>query len=105
MADTKRDLNAAIAAGTFRQDLFYRLNVVPIEIPSLRERKDDTPLLVEYLIDRYAQETGKKIRKMERKTLELFEAYDGPGNGRELQNVVERAVISSDGDTFSVDET
>ena len=105
LAATNRDLNAAIAAGTFRQDLFYRLNVVPIEIPSLRERKDDIPLLVEYLIDRYAQETGKKIRKMERRTLELFEAYDWPGNVRELQNVVERAVILSDGDTFSVDET
>ena len=105
LAATNRDLSAAIAAGTFRQDLFYRLNVVPIEIPSLRERKDDIPLLVEYLIDRYAQKTGKKIRKMERKTLELFEAYEWPGNIRELQNVVERAVILSDGDTFSVDET
>jgi formate hydrogenlyase transcriptional activator len=105
LAATNRDLSAAIAAGTFRQDLFYRLNVVPIEIPSLRERKDDIPLLVEYLIDRYSQKTGKKIRKMERKTLELFEAYDWPGNIRELQNVVERAVILSDGDTFSVDET
>ncbi len=105
LAATNRDLNAAIAAGTFRQDLFYRLNVVPIEIPSLRERKDDIPLLVEYLIARYAQTAGKKIRNMERRTLELFEAYDWPGNIRELQNVVERAVILSDGDTFSVDET
>jgi formate hydrogenlyase transcriptional activator len=105
LAATNRDLSVAIAAGTFRQDLFYRLNVVPIEIPSLRERKDDIPLLVEYLIDRYAQKTGKKIRKMARKTLELFEAYGWPGNIRELQNVVERAVILSDGDTFSVDET
>jgi formate hydrogenlyase transcriptional activator len=105
LAATNRDLSAAIAAGSFRQDLFYRLNVVPIEIPSLRERKDDIPLLVEYLIDRYAQKTGKKIRRMERKTLELFEAYDWPGNIRELQNVVERAVILSDGEIFSVDET
>src|ERR1700747_2826958 len=105
LAATNRDLSAAIAAGTFRQDLFYRLNVVPIEIPSLRERKDDIPLLVEYLIDRYAQKTGKKISRMERQTLELFEAYDWPGNIRELQNVVERAVILSDGDIFSVDET
>jgi formate hydrogenlyase transcriptional activator len=105
LAATNRDLSAAITAGTFRQDLFYRLNVVPIEIPSLRERKDDIPLLVEYLIDRYAQKTGKKIRKMERKTLELFEAYDWPGNIRELQNVVERAVILSDGETFAVDDS
>jgi formate hydrogenlyase transcriptional activator len=105
LAATNRDLSAAIAAGTFRQDLFYRLNVVPIEIPSLRERKDDIPLLVEYLIDRYAQKTGKKIRKMEGKTLELFEAYDWPGNIRELQNVVERAVILSDGETFAIDDS
>jgi formate hydrogenlyase transcriptional activator len=105
LAATNRDLNAAVAAGTFRQDLFYRLNVVPIVIPSLRERKDDIPLLVEYLIDRYAQKTGQKIRKMERKTLELFEAYDWPGNIRELQNVVERAVILSDGETFAVDDS
>jgi len=105
LAATNRDLSAAIAAGTFRQDLFYRLNVVPIDIPSLRDRKDDIPLLLEYLIDRYAQTAGKKIRKMERKTLELFEAYEWPGNIRELQNVVERAVILSDGEIFSVDET
>jgi len=105
LAATNRDLNAAIAAGTFRRDLFYRLNVVPIEIPSLRDRKDDIPLLLEYLIDRYAQTAGKKIRKMERRTLELFEDYEWPGNIRELQNVVERAVILSDGEIFSVDET
>jgi formate hydrogenlyase transcriptional activator len=105
LAATNRDLNAAIAAGDFRRDLYYRLNVVPIEIPSLRERKDDIPLLVEYLIDRYAQTAGKKIRNIERRTLALFGSYDWPGNIRELQNVVERAVILSDGETFSVDET
>ena len=105
LAATNRDLKAAVAAGTFRQDLFYRLNVFPIEMPSLRERVDDIPLLVEYLIDRYAKAAGKKIRNMQRKTLELFQAYDWPGNVRELQNVVERAVILSDGETFSVDET
>jgi formate hydrogenlyase transcriptional activator len=105
LAATNRDLNAAIAAGTFRRDLFYRLNVVPIEIPSLRERKDDIPLLLEYLIDRYAQTAGKRIRNIERRTLELFESYDWPGNIRELQNVVERAVILSDGETFAVDHS
>jgi formate hydrogenlyase transcriptional activator len=105
LAATNRDLNAAIKAGSFRQDLFYRLNVVPIEVPSLRERRDDIPLLVEYLIDRYAQVTSKKIRNMERRTLELFEAYDWPGNIRELQNVVERAVILSDEETFAVDDS
>jgi formate hydrogenlyase transcriptional activator len=105
LAATNRDLNAAIAAGTFRRDLFYRLNVVPIEIPSLRDRKDDIPLLLEYLIDRYAQTAGKRIRNIERRTLELFESYDWPGNIRELQNVVERAVILSDGETFAVDDS
>jgi len=105
LAATNRDLKAAMAAGSFRQDLFYRLNVVPVEVPSLRERKDDIPLLVEYLIDRYAQTAGKKIRNIERKTLELFESYDWPGNIRELQNVVERAVILSDGETFVVDDS
>ena len=102
---TNRDLRAAVAAGTFREDLFYRLNVFPIQIPSLRERVEDIPLLVEYLIDRYAKKAGKKIEKIEKKTLNLFQAYTWPGNIRELQNVVERAVILCDGQTFSVDET
>jgi formate hydrogenlyase transcriptional activator len=105
LAATNRDLEAAVAAGTFRQDLFYRLNVFPIRVPSLRERKDDIPLLVEYLVERYAKRAGKKISHIKKKTLDLFQAYDGPGNIRELQNVIERAVILSDGDTFSVDET
>jgi PAS domain S-box-containing protein len=104
LAATNRDLRAAVAAGTFRQDLFYRLSVFPIQIPSLRERVDDIPLLVEYLIERYAKKAGKRIRTIQRKTLELFQAYDWPGNVRELQNVVERAVLLCDGDTFSVEE-
>jgi formate hydrogenlyase transcriptional activator len=89
----------------FRQDLFYRLNVFPIQLPSLRERADDIPLLVEYLIERYAKKAGKKIRNIQKKTLELFQAYDWPGNIRELQNVIERAVVLCDSETFSVDET
>jgi formate hydrogenlyase transcriptional activator len=105
LAATNRDLEAAVAAGTFRQDLFYRLNVFPIRVPSLRERKDDITLLVEYLVERYAKRAGKKISHIKKKTLDLFQAYDWPGNIRELQNVIERAVILSDGDTFSVDET
>src|SRR3989454_5801542 len=105
LAATNRDLKAAVAAGTFRQDLFYRLNVFPIQMPSLRERADDIRLLVEYLIERYAKTAGKKIRKIEKKTLELFQTYKWPGNVRELQNVVERGVILCDGETFSVDET
>jgi formate hydrogenlyase transcriptional activator len=105
LAATNADLGAAVAEGTFRQDLFYRLNVFPIRIPALRERVDDISLLVEYLIDRYAQAAGKKIRNINKGTLELFQTYDWPGNVRELQNVIERAVILSDGETFSVDET
>ncbi len=105
LAATNRDLEAAVSAGTFRQDLFYRLNVFPIRIPSLRERKDDIPLLAEYLVERYAKRAGKRISHIEKKTLDLFQAYDWPGNIRELQNVVERAVILCDGETFSVDET
>ncbi|HXD32498.1 MAG TPA: sigma-54-dependent Fis family transcriptional regulator [Pyrinomonadaceae bacterium] len=105
VAATNADLSAAVAEGTFRQDLFYRLNVFPIQVPALRERVDDIPLLVEYLIDRYAQAAGKKIRNINKGTLDLFQNYDWPGNVRELQNVIERAVILSDGDTFIVDET
>jgi len=104
VAATHRDLNAAVAAGTFRADLFYRLNVFPIEIPALRDRVDDIPLLVEYLIERYAKKVGKRIRHIKRNTLELFQRYQWPGNIRELQNVVERAVILCDGDEFAVDE-
>ena len=104
LAATNRDLKAAVAAGTFREDLFYRLNVFPIQVPSLRQRADDIPPLVEYLIDRYAKKAGKKIRKIEKKTLELFQTYKWPGNVRELQNVLERGVILCDGETFSVDE-
>jgi formate hydrogenlyase transcriptional activator len=105
LAATNRDLNVAIAAGTFRQDLFYRLNVFPIQIPALRERRDDIPILLEYFIERYAKKAGKRIRTITKKTLELFQAYDWPGNIRELQNVVERAVVLCDGEMFSIDET
>jgi formate hydrogenlyase transcriptional activator len=104
VAATNRDLKAAVSAGTFREDLYYRLNVFPIQIPSLRDRADDIPLLVEYLIERYAKKAGKKIRHIKKKTLELFQRYDWPGNIRELQNVIERAVILCDGEEFAVDE-
>jgi formate hydrogenlyase transcriptional activator len=102
---TNRDLKAAVDAGAFRRDLFYRLNVFPIHMPPLRERVDDIPLLVEYLTGRYANKIGKKIGSIKKKTLELFQAYDWPGNIRELQNVVERAVILCDGDTLIIDES
>jgi formate hydrogenlyase transcriptional activator len=105
LSATHRDLNTLVAEVKFRQDLLYRLNVVPIEMPSLRERAADIPLLVEYFIDRFGKKAGKKFRRIDKRTLKLFQAYDWPGNIRELQNVIERAVILSDGDTFSVDET
>jgi PAS domain S-box-containing protein len=100
---TNRDLEAAMTAGTFRSDLFYRLNVFPIEMPPLRERREDLPLLVEYFIDRFARKAGKKIRRINKKTLELLQSYPWPGNIRELQNVIERSVILCEGEDFSVD--
>jgi transcriptional regulator with PAS, ATPase and Fis domain len=105
VAATNRDLQAAIAAGGFRSDLFYRLNVFPIEIPALRERKEDIPLLVEYFIDRYATKAGKKIQSINKKTLDMLQSYTWPGNIRELQNVIERSVIVCDSENFSVDES
>src|ERR1700756_5018292 len=105
IAATNRALEAAISAGSFRSDLFYRLNVFPIEIPSLRERKEDIRLLVEYFIDRYARKAGKNIRSVDKKTLRLLESYPWPGNIRELQNVIERSVIVCETESFSVDES
>jgi transcriptional regulator with GAF, ATPase, and Fis domain len=101
---TNRDLEAGVVNGTFRQDLFYRLNVFPIEVPPLRERKADLLLLVEYFVHRYGVKAGKDIRSIDKKTLDLLQSYDWPGNIRELQNVIERSVILSSGDIFSVDE-
>ena len=101
---TNRDLQSAIEAGSFRSDLFYRLNVFPIEIPPLRERKEDIPILVEYFIHRYASKLGKKIRSASRKTMDLLQSYSWPGNIRELQNVIERSIIVCDTENFSVDE-
>ena len=105
IAATNRDLQAAIAAGIFRTDLFYRLNVFPLQVPPLRERKDDIPLLVEYFIDRFARQSGKKITSIDKKTLELVQAYPWPGNIRELQNVIERSVVLAETETFFVDES
>jgi formate hydrogenlyase transcriptional activator len=105
IAATNRDLEAAMLAGAFRKDLFFRLNVFPVHMPALRERKDDIPLLLEYLVERYAKRAGKRITHIAQRTLELFQAYDWPGNIRELQNVVERSVILSDDEAFFVDES
>jgi formate hydrogenlyase transcriptional activator len=105
IAATNRDLKATVANGTFRQDLFYRLNVFPIETPPLRERKDDILMLVEYFVQRYAARVGKNMRSIDKKALDLLQSYDWPGNIRELQNIIERSVILSSGDVFSVDES
>jgi transcriptional regulator with GAF, ATPase, and Fis domain len=105
VAATNRDLRTAIAAGTFRNDLFYRLNVFPIEMPPLRERREDIPVLVEYFIDRCARNAGKDIRGINKKSLDLLQSCPWPGNIRELQNVIERSVIMCETENFSVDET
>jgi formate hydrogenlyase transcriptional activator len=105
IAATNRNLEAAIAAGMFRSDLFYRLNVFPIEMPPLRQRRADIPLLVEYFIDRYAKRAGKSFQAVSKKSLDLLQFYSWPGNIRELQNIIERSVIVCDTENFSVDES
>src|SRR5437762_1187163 len=104
IAATNRDLHSAIAAGSFRSDLFYRLNVFPIELPPLRERKEDIPILVNYFVNRYAQRAGKKIDTIRKKSVEALQEYSWPGNVRELQNVIERSLIIVDTNEFSVDK-
>ena len=105
VAATNRDLKAAVANGTFREDLYYRLNVFPLEMPPLRARRADIPLLVEYFIDRYGRKAGKNIRSVDKKTLQLLQSYPWPGNIRELQNIIERSVIVCETDIFTVDES
>src|SRR5258706_1941298 len=104
IAATNRDLESAIAEKTFRSDLYYRLNVFPVLVPPLRERREDIPLLVEYFLHRFAKQAGKRINKISKETLNIVESYDWPGNVRELQNVVERAVIVSESDALDIDE-
>ena len=105
IAATNRDLQAAINEGSFRGDLYYRLHVFPIQIPPLRERKEDIPRLLEYFIERYARKAGKKFTTVDKKTLRLLESYPWLGNIRELQNVIERSVIVCETANFSVDES
>ncbi|MGD0677744.1 MAG: sigma 54-interacting transcriptional regulator [Polyangiaceae bacterium] len=105
IAATNRDLSAAIDGGGFREDLFYRLNVFPLEVPPLRERREDIPLLVRYFIDRYARKAGKSIRRVNKRALDTLRSYPWPGNVRELQNVIERSVIVCETDEFTVDES
>jgi formate hydrogenlyase transcriptional activator len=104
IAATNRDVARAMDDGSFRSDLYYRLSVFPIHVPPLRERAEDIRLLVEYLTQRYAAKAGKRIHNVSRRTIDLLMAYDWPGNIRELQNVIQRAVILSEG-TLEVDDT
>jgi formate hydrogenlyase transcriptional activator len=105
IAATNRDLESSIIQGQFRSDLFYRLNVFPVEVPSLRERREDIPLLVRYFLNRYARKAGRQFTAVDKKSLDLLQSYAWPGNIRELQNVIERSVIVSESETFSVDES
>jgi PAS domain S-box-containing protein len=105
IAATNRDLIDAVSSGTFRQDLFYRLNVFPLEMRSLRERRQDIPVLVEYFIHRYARKAHKTFRRVNKKALDRLQSYPWPGNVRELQNVIERSVIVCDTEEFTVDES
>src|SRR6266850_2176397 len=105
IAATNRDLRAAVAYGSFRADLFYRLNVFPIEMPPLRERREDIPLLVGYFIERYARKAGKKFQAVNKKSLDLLQSYPWPGNIRELQNVIERSLVLCETEIFSIDES
>jgi formate hydrogenlyase transcriptional activator len=104
LAATHRDLDKLVSEGKFREDLLYRLNVVPITMPSLRARAADIPILVEYFLARFGKKMGKKFQNIDKKTLKVMQEYEWPGNVRELQNVIERAVTLSDSDTFVVDE-
>jgi transcriptional regulator with GAF, ATPase, and Fis domain len=105
IAATNRDLQPAMAAGSFRSDLYYRLSVFPIRLPPLRERREDIPLLVNYFVDRYARRAGKKINSIRKNALEVLQEYSWPGNVRELQNVIERSLIICEADEFSIDKS
>jgi formate hydrogenlyase transcriptional activator len=105
IAATNRDLQPAIAAGLFRSELYYRLNVFPIDLPPLRDRREDIPLLVKYFVDRLSKRAGKKIKNIRRKAMHALQEYSWPGNVRELQNVIERSLIVGETDEFSIDKS
>jgi formate hydrogenlyase transcriptional activator len=105
IAATNRDLNEAVAIGSFREDLFYRLNVFPVEMPPLRERPEDIGLLAKYFIDRLGSNAGKTFKRVNKRTLDRLQSYPWPGNVRELQNVIERSVIVCDSEEFTIDDS
>jgi len=104
IAATNKDLKRAVAAGTFREDLYFRLNVVQINLPSLRERAEDMPLLIRYFLKQYAQKFAKKVTGLDRAAREVLQAYSYPGNVRELQNIIERAVALTEGETLTLED-
>ena len=103
VAATSKNLKLEIQKGTFREDLYYRLNVIPIHLPPLKERRDDIPLLVHYFMDKYNKQNGKKVSKISRKVLDLLVEYPWPGNVRELENCIERGIVMSPGDMLLAD--
>ena len=100
IATTNKDLKQAIREGKFREDLYYRLNVLPIYLPPLRERKEDIPLLVQHFLEKYSRQNGLRIKSLSKKCLDMMMQYEWPGNVRELENVIERAVVMSEGETI-----
>jgi DNA-binding NtrC family response regulator len=101
---TRRNLEQEIAAGNFREDFFYRINVITIPIPPLRERKEDIPLLIEHFLEKYSQETTKRVDHITRDTIRRLTAYEWPGNVRELENAIERAVVLSRSRTLDLED-
>ena len=104
IAATNHDLAKAVEKGRFRSDLYYRLKVFPISMPPLRERRDDIPTLIRFLLDRQIRRLGKKITNIPAKVIEKLQSYDWPGNVRELEGVLERAIIVSKGATLTLTE-
>lgn len=105
IAATNRDLKEVVKNGTFRSDLFYRLNVFPLAVPALRERKDDIPLLVNFFLSKFGKKLGKDVRGVSQKSMDNFLHYDWPGNVRELQNIVERAAVLASGPIVQIEES
>jgi transcriptional regulator with GAF, ATPase, and Fis domain len=103
VAATNRNLREMVAAGQFRDDLFFRLNIIPVDLPSLRERNGDLRLLIGHFIRKFAEEIGREIKGLAPDALDLLESYPFPGNVRELENIIERAVVLAEGDLIEVE--
>jgi two-component system, NtrC family, response regulator PilR len=104
VAATNRELEAEVARGAFRQDLYYRLNVIELRLPPLRHRREDVPLLVDHFLRRFAKDQGKALSSISPAAMKRLEDYDFPGNVRELENIIERAVALASGPVIDVDD-